>query len=339
MNIAIKKIKGKEIQTILQILKSAKKDLSNIEIAEEIIRMKLFPKNKNSAKSRISRTLKYLTNLDLVTINRIGKTNFYQLSQHFSSNFYPLEKQYSDTYWISSYPSDMIYSKPRVSIYGLPEDFKKKDKMWGKKSYHRIMYIENEIKKYVDEIKEIKKTYRKEFIKEEFNRRLKTLKGSKVKTFAKKYSEVLIHFLNYTDWDKESILKNLPFPSGWRKIEFNKDKEKLIKLLSKKERELSDKNLREKYSGYIIKKGKKKGKWHETEGTIMTIYGMELWKYPDFYEKINKLTELEIKKLSKILNNILKKVQKLYPTRVSIVAHTMNSLVVDSNVRKFNKEV
>ncbi len=332
MNIAIEKIKGKEIQTILFVLRKSNTTMSNIEITNEIIRNRFLPGGKDNIKPRVSRTLKYLKSIGLVDTENIGKTNFYKLSEKFGSNFYPLERQFSDNYWISSYPADMMYSGSGVSIYGLPEDFRNKKKLWGNKLYHRINKIEKDIKKYVNEIEEIKKTYRKSFIEKELNKKIKALKKSKVNFFIKKYKKVLVHFLNQTDWDEESILKSLPPPYGWRKVDFDKDKEKLKKLLSKKERNLPDKILRKKYSGYV-EEGK--GTWHDSEGVIPKIYGMELWDYPSFYREMFKFRDKEKKMIAKILNNVLKKVWRFYPTRVSIVAHTTNTLMLEPKSRKF----
>lgn len=329
-------LKRKEVQAVLLILKEIKEPLTNIDLVNSAISMNLLKGKKNSLKVRVSRSLGFLCDMKLVKYNKLGKkTKSYYLSDKFRQNLSPAICQFSDSHILSTYPADLIFSRPNITFYGISEEMYNLEKNSG--IFRELNEIIKTIKEQIQKLESVKKAYRLPIITKNFEKFLNKRKSSKIKKFLNIYKPVLIHILNATDWDEELLLERINkggFDSGFRGLNFintkyikisklpkerakelkkkeKEDLERLRKILPRNEQKWSDKQIKKKYG----------------ECKISLCYGMELWEHHSFHNDLNKLTTKEREDLAKFLGLIIKKTLSLYPTKITLVGNSFRGRI------------
>jgi len=304
-------LSSREVQAVLHVLDESDKSLANIEIVKKIINMNLLPKKentsegcwKNSLKSRVSRAIKKLKELNILSVEQIGKTNeYFSISKNALQRWRPFYHHFSDTYRLSLYPQEFILSRPKISLYGVTKEMEE--------SSPRIKEITIEIKKLIDELGETKKKYRQSFLERDFDKAQRSMKKNRLKKFLRKYNQVLVHIINHTDWTEEMLLKNLSNLFGFREVVLSgvgsEDFKKLKDILPREDKKLSDQRIKIKYKHWAVS----------------TILDFELWDYPYFRRDLSQLDDPEKQNLMRFLIKIQGATKELYPTRISIVAHS-----------------
>lgn len=323
MKIEIEKLKSIEIKAVLHVLRNSKEWLTQYEIINEILKLKILKSTRKSLSAQVSDTIKKLSSHEFGKVIKSKtlkgtKTNVWGISKKAKEGLAPFNNQFSDAYWISSYDSKNIYHNPGMTLYGIPEKLQRTKSLQLK---FKALKIDKKIKEAINELENLKKEFRKPFIKKALEIKLKSLKKSVISDFIQKHKEVLVHFLNYADRNEESIKKYLPLLRGFKRINLEdfRDLKKLREILPKKEKSLSKEELRENYG-------------------MDTLLGMELWE-SNFFQDLDGFNEEELTKLSKTLYSAIRRIQISYPLRASIVSHTEKSLIFEEDTIDFYRNV
>jgi hypothetical protein len=303
-------LESKEARAVLLALKEAKKPHVNSEIARIIIEKQFLLGKKRAIESRVARTIHLLKDLNLIRVRKLGSSPVYELSKTFKNNMLNYMHQFSDSYKLSGYPPNLIFSLPSITLYGIPE------KMYSPSSNSRTFFklkklIEN-LKLEIKQLESIKKEYRLPFLSNAFEEELAKQKKKTFFKFSSHYREVLINLLNYTDWSEEHLKESIRmlFNGGFRTIT-DKDVPFLRKGLRNKDKHLTVSQIKKKFP------------------QIQKVYGYDLVSYPYFFNDFSKFTDNQKEDLIKFFSKVLQKVNYLYPTRVTIVGNSWEGLVVN----------